>query len=213
MSAHQHSNNELDSHEPGLPFPAPPMPYTVPAGYFEQLSATILERIHLESDELPEILNSLKQKNAQQPGWPYQAPTGYFEQTPVAIPANKTTAFTAAPVISLRKRSLFRYAVAAAVLVTIFGVGRWYQQRTIPDIETDPANWVRYEVKKESSEKIDSYVDGSLIESTDLSADHKQEIALLTKDIDEKEILNLLNETDLLAATTNESNGSQKILN
>jgi hypothetical protein len=213
MSAHQHTKNELDSHAPGLPFPAPAMPYTVPAGYFEQLSSTILERIRLESDELPTILNSLKQKNAQQLGWPFQTPAGYFEQTPAAIPTKKTAALTPAPVIALRKRSLFKYAVAAALLVAIFGVGRWYQQRAVPDIETDPANWVRYEVKKESNEKIDNYINGSLIESTDLSGDHKQEIALLTKDIDEKEILNLLNETNLLAATTNESDGSQKILN
>lgn len=213
MSAQQHTNNELASHAPGLPSPAPAMPYAVPAGYFEQLSATILERIRLESNELPDILTSLKQKNAQQPGWPYQTPAGYFEQTPVAVLTNKTAAITAAPVIALRKRSLFRYAVAAAVLVTIFGVGRWYQQRAVPDIEKDPMNWVRHQIKKESTEKIDSYINGSLIESTDLSADHKQEIALLTKDLDEEEILNLLNETDLLAATTNESDGSQKIIN
>ena len=213
MSAQQHTNNELASHAPGLPSPAPAMPYAVPAGYFEQLSATLLERVRLESDEVPALLTSLKEKNSQQPGWPYQTPAGYFEQTPVTVLANKATAVTAAPVIALRKRSLFRYAVAAAVLVSIFGVGRWYQQRAVPDIETDPVNWVRHQIKKESTEKIDSYINGSLIESTDLSTEHKQEIALLTKDIDEKEILNLLNETDLLAATTNESDGSQKIIN
>ncbi|MFM8806572.1 MAG: hypothetical protein ACKOD1_04350 [Sphingomonadales bacterium] len=215
MSEQQHSNEELASHAPGLPTPAPAMPHSVPAGYFEQLSATILERIRLESDELPTILSSLKQKNAQQPGWPYQTPADYFEQTSatIPVPANETAAPTAAPVIPFHKRSLLKYAVAAAVLAPMFGVGRWYQLRAVPDIETDPANWVRNEVKRESTEKIDSYINGSLIETTELSTDHKQEIALLTIDIDEKEILNLLNETDLLAAATNESSGSQKILN
>lgn len=213
MSAHQHTKNEFDSHAPGLPFPAPAMPYTVPAGYFEQLSSTILERIRLESDELPTILNSLKQKNAQQLGWPFQTPAGYFEQTPAAIPTKKTAALTPAPVIALRKRSLFKYAVAAALLVAIFGVGRWYQQRSLPDIETDPANWVRNEIKKESTEKIDSYIDGSVVETIEPSAAHKKEIAQLTKDIDENEILLLLSETDLLASASSESGGSQKILN
>lgn len=215
MSEQQHSNEELASHTPGLPTPGPAMPYSVPAGYFEQLSATILERIRLEGDELSAILSSLKQKNAQQPGWPYQTPAGYFEQTSVTIPvpANETAAPIAAPVIPFHKRSLFKYAVAAAILATIFGVGRWYQLRAVLDIETDPANWVRNEVKKESTEKIESYIDGSLIETTELSADHKKEIAQLTKDIDEKEILLLLSETDLLATATNESSRSQKILN
>lgn len=204
MSEQQHSNEELASLAPGLPFPAPAMPYAVPAGYFEQLAGAVLARIHLESDELPPVLQSLKEKYTQRPGWPYQTPAGYFEQTPAP---------TAAPIIPLRKQSFFRYAVAAAVLATIFGVGRWYQQRAVPDIETDPVSWVRNEVKKESSEKIDSYIDVSIVEATTLSGDHKKEIALLTKDIDEKEILLLLKETDLLAAVTSEPAGSKKILN
>jgi hypothetical protein len=168
-----------------------------------------VERIRLESDELPAVLRSLKEKNAQQPGWPYQTPTGYFEQPPTAFSAPDNQAI----VIPFRKRPLFRYAVAAAVLVTIFGVGRWYQQRSLPDIETDPANWVRNEIKKESTEKIDSYIDGSVVETIEPSAAHKKEIAQLTKDIDENEILLLLSETDLLASASSESGGSQKILN
>lgn len=215
MSEQQHSNEELASLAPGLPFPAPAMPYAVPAGYFEQLTSAVLARIHLESDELPPVLQSLKEKNTERPGWPYQTPGGYFEQTPAALSlsTNKTAMPTAAPIIPLRKQSFFRYAVAAAVLATIFGVGRWYQLRAVPDIETDPVSWVRNEVKKESSEKIDSYIDGSIVEAATLSGDHKKEIALLTKDIDEKEILLLLKETDLLAAVTSESAGLQKILN
>jgi hypothetical protein len=243
MSEQQHNKEELTRHAPGLPFPAPAMPHSVPDGYFEQLSTTVLERIRLESQELPDVLRSLKQKNAQAPGWPYQVPAGYFEQ-PTASPftqGHQTAEYldrslqrqpiteksneeldrqteeadqpSTAPRIALRKRSLFRYAAAAAVLTAILGVGRWYQQRAVPDIETDPASWVRNEVKKESTEKIERYIDGTLIETTDLSTDHKKEIAQLTEDIDEKEILNLLNETDLLASTAGESGGSQKILN
>jgi hypothetical protein len=83
----------------------------------------------------------------------------------------------------------------------------------VPDIETDPANWVRNEIKKESTEKIDSYIDGSVVETIEPSAAHKKEIAQLTKDIDENEILLLLSETDLLASASSESGGSQKILN
>jgi hypothetical protein len=215
MSEQQHIKAELASHAPGLPFPATAMPHSVPAGYFEQLPLAVLERIRLESDELPSVLLSLKEENAHRPGWPYQAPVGYFEQTPKEISTltNETNTQGTATIIPLRKRSLFRYAVAAAILATIFGVGRWYQQRSLPDIETDPANWVRHQINKESSEKIENYIDGSLIETTDLSTDHKQEIALLTKDIDEKEILLLLSDTDLLAATTGESADTQKLLN
>lgn len=218
MSEQQHIKAELNSLTPFLPFPASAMPYAVPTGYFDQLPSAILERIRLESDELPLILQSLKEKNAPVPGWPYQVPVGYFEHTPSSLSAQENNASLPpdpieTPVITLRKRSFFRYAVAAAVLATIFGVGRWYQQRAVPDIETDPASWVRHQVNKESTEKIENYIDGSLIETTDLSTDHKKEIALLTKDIDEKEILLLLSDTDLLAATAEESAGSQKILN
>lgn len=215
MSEQPTIRTELATHAPGLPYPAPAMPHAVPAGYFEHLPTAILERIRLESDDLPTVLSSLKERNTNRPGWPYQAPAGYFEQTPSTMATNRPHPTTqgSSPVVSLPKRSWFAYAAAAAVLATIFGIGRWYQQRPLPDIEKDPASWVRNEVNQESTEKIEHYINGNLIETTALQDDHKKEIAQLTQDIDEKEILLLLNETALLASATESSVTVQKILN
>lgn len=206
----QHSiKAELAAQAPGLPYPAPPAPWQVPAGYFEQLPAAVLERIRIETDELPPVLQSLKAIAAQQPGWPYRVPEGYFSQ-----PLDRSlTKENKAPVITLRNRSFFKYAVAAAVLIAVLGVGRWYQQVAIPDIDKDPVRWVRHQVKKEPTEKIESYIAGSLVETTITEADNKKEIALLTKDITEEEIVHLLSEIDLLTAANGESNSTKKILN
>jgi hypothetical protein len=92
-------------------------------------------------------------------------------------------------------------------------VGRWYQQVAVPDIDKDPVRWVRHQVKKESTEKIESYIAGSLVETTITEADNKKEIALLTEDIAEEEIVHLLSETDLLNTAIGESNSTKKILN
>jgi hypothetical protein len=209
MSDQHHNNAALDAETPGLPCPPPPMPWRVPTGYFEQLPASVLERIRIENDALPPVLQSLKDTAAHRPGWPYRVPAGYFDQPQRYAATNKNEA----PVITLRDRSFFKYAVAAAVLATVFGIGRWYQQTSTPDIDADPAHWVRNQVKKESTEKIESYIASSLIESTIAETDNKKEIALLTKDIAEEEILYLLSETELLATGNSESVGTQKILN
>lgn len=209
MSEQQQIKQELATLAPGLPVPSPAMPFSVPGGYFEQLPAAVMDRIRLEEDELPEILRTLKEKNRSVAGWPFEVPTGYFDQAQdtIATRQHKT------PVISFHKRPFLKYAVAAAVLLMLFGVGRWYQQTKTPDIETDPESWVRKEIEKESPDKIESYVEATLIESSELSTDDKKEIALLTNDISQEEILYLLNETALLSTTSNESGGQQKILN
>ena len=209
MSEQQQIKQELAALAPGLPAPSPAMPFSVPAGYFEQLPAAVMDRIRLEENELPAILRTLKEKNRSVAGWPYEIPTGYFDQTQNTI----LTRQQKTPVISLNKRAFFKYAAAAAVLLMLFGVGRWYQQTKTPDIETDPESWVRKEIEKESSDKIESYVEATLIESSEVSTDDKKEIALLTNDISQEEILYLLSETALLSTTSNESGGQQKILN
>ena len=215
MSEQQHIKEELAALAPGLAVPAPAMPFAVPPGYFEQLPAAVLERIRVEQDEIPEVLRSLKEKNASQPGWPFQVPTGYFEQqehhrTPQQT---ATTTQTKTPVVSLHKRPFVKWVAAAAILLLIIAGGRWYQQRQHPDIETDPGSWVRKEIEGESIDKIESYVEANLIESVVLNTDDKKEIALLTKDISQEEILYLLSETAPLSTSGNEPIGQQKILN
>jgi len=215
MPEQQHIKEELGTLAPGLPVPAPAMPFAVPPGYFEQLPAAVLERIRLEQDEIPEVLRSLKEKNASQPGWPFQVPTGYFEQQEHHRTPQQTAATTQeqTPVVSLHKRPFIKWVAAAAILLLIIAGGRWYQQRQHPDIETDPGSWVRKEIEGESIDKIESYVEANLIESVVLNTDDKKEIALLTKDISQEEILYLLSETAPLSTSVNEPIGQQKILN
>lgn len=84
-------------------------PYTVPGGYFDTLADNVLAGINAEF-----ISNILPQKAVN----PYTVPTGYFEGLSNSIAAKLPQP---AKVISMGKRSMFRYA-AAAVITGVLGL-------------------------------------------------------------------------------------------
>lgn len=86
----------------------------VPAGYFENLAGDILKKIKNlpfkeTGDELINfpVLSTLQKKNV------FTVPENYFQQLPISVLAGLKP--TEAKVISIKKRRLWNYAVAAAV--------------------------------------------------------------------------------------------------
>lgn len=84
---------------------------SVPEGYFDKLSASVLSRIKeegalLELRNLSPMLYSVQNENV------YKAPAGYFERLASVILSKVQVP---AKVISIHRRSIWKYAVAAVV--------------------------------------------------------------------------------------------------
>jgi hypothetical protein len=96
------------------------MPFGVPEGYFNELSATVAAHIAggAQDDPLSSLLAGLKDKEV------YQAPEGYFDELPDMLLA-KVKHPAPAKIVSLsQKRNWWKYA-AAAVMTGLILTGGW----------------------------------------------------------------------------------------
>ncbi|CAL1521613.1 hypothetical protein [Chitinophaga sp. MM2321] len=75
MNKGPHIANELMQLAPDAHWPAD-APFTVPAGYFEQFPAAMMQHIHLLENGAATFV---------EPGNPFTAPAGYFDALPAAI--------------------------------------------------------------------------------------------------------------------------------
>jgi hypothetical protein len=119
--------------------------YTVPAGFFEDFSEILMNRIHLETDVFLEpdarqelsgispLLAGLQTKN------PYKLPEGYFESWKATIPQSKSVP-TKLVAFGTRSR-VIRFAVAACI-VAFLGTTVFYltYHRNITDPLSSLAN-------------------------------------------------------------------------
>src|SRR5688572_113893 len=189
------------------------MPYTVPAGFFQNPGDDIMQKInehtnHETSKEeiknLSPLLDSLKDKN------PYSVPAGYFESLATKVVRKDSLGEKeGAKVISITRRRWYRLAVAA-VFIGVVAISGLLFIKTEPDPKKNPGKWISNNVtKKVSEEKIDEFVklaeDGTAEES---DAAKQAEIKELMKDVSEKEIEDFLNDAIAL-----ESNDTDALMN
>jgi len=161
-------------------------PYSVPGGYFQELGSRMPK--DEAPEELPAMLAGLKDKPT------FAMPAGYFENLPEQILTKANG--QKAPVVSITKRSWFRYAAAAVVIafVAIFGIV--YQNQNSVDPETRSYAWVEKNMKKVSTDEINRFVELASQESNDLARiEGNDDISNLLKDVSDKEIQDFLNET------------------
>jgi hypothetical protein len=180
------------------------MPYSVPAGFFQDLNEDVLKKIrenedHQTSEEeieiLSPLLSSLKNKN------PYSIPAGYFEKLETKVEKKETK------VIPITRRRWYRLAVAAVVIgiVAISGLAIFRSKQVDPN--KNPQAWIEKNVdKKVSKDKIDAFVKLAEDESINV-ADEKDdvkhaEIKELMKDVPEKEIVDFLNDAVALESNS-----------
>ncbi len=176
----------------------------VPAGYFENLSSSILGKIkdveNAEFDKISPLLQGLQYKNV------YTVPNGYFEALPHQITNDLVK--QSAKVISMPKRtaSILKYAVAAVFVgVMVLGAFKFTQQKTttiLPEYVKNglQINNVDEELAKLSDNAIVFYlqangtdVDAALAASDVYSSDIIFEDEKLT---DEKALDNLFENID-----------------
>lgn len=188
----QSPREELDILSPMLSGITKNTPFTVPAGYFNDLSEKIQLRDGLEpgSDtaEASGLLDGLKNKTT------YTVPQGYFENLPALI-VEKATAGEA-KVVSITSRKWFRYAAAAGVIAFVTMLGFSLLQKKAVDPQNRSYAWVEKNLKKVSTDDIAAFVDLASPEKTDLAkVDTRDDISSLLKDVSDKEIQDFLNET------------------
>ncbi|MBK6937188.1 MAG: hypothetical protein IPH18_10185 [Chitinophagaceae bacterium] len=175
------------------------MPYSIPQGYFEQLAVPLNAQTAAEElSSLSPFLSGFKKEN------PYSVPDGYFENLSSA--PYGTVIKPQAKVVSITSRRWFRYAAAAVVTGLIIMAGFIIKNGKVDPSENSYA-WVKKNIKKVSTEKIDEFVtlaeeENLVNESVAATSDNKiQEIKELIKDVPENEIQSLLNDTQVLDDT------------
>lgn len=193
--------DELTSLSPVLSQLSKKMPYTIPAGYFEEMETSLISSVSTSSQSAKEELENLSSLlSGMKKEVPYSVPQGYFD----TLVDNRSieTARPETKVFSLGSRKWIRFAAAAVVTGIIVTTGYFFLSRDKVSVDSDSYKWVKVNTKKVSTEKIDEFIQLTQEEKsgqgTIAAVEKNLDIKELVKDIPEKEIQNLLNDTELL---------------
>jgi hypothetical protein len=187
------ANEEIEEISPLLAGISRKMDYKVPADYFSNFSVNITEKLNdvnepSVSDEL-ETLSPLLSGIGKK--MPYSVPGNYFEK--VAIPGVQE-----AKVISISKRSWFRYAAAAVITAIIVSSGFLILDKKEIDPDIKPFAWVEKKLDKVSTNDINEFVQLVDITSTDVTiSTTPAEIKQLIKEVSSEDIYDFLEETEI----------------
>lgn len=210
------STAELETLSPLLNGISRQMPYHLPAGYFETVEAGAMHAVNKstvdaneELEVLSPLLGSLKNKN------PYQVPPGYFDNVniPVQTPAQKESA----KVVSMGARKWLKYAVAAVTIGIIAMTTVLLTNNSNVDANKNPTAWIQKNLKKVSTEEINSFVQltDETLPSMDVvaKADKPEEIKKLLQDVSDKELQEFLSEIPTDDAADNNVNDDDILMN
>lgn len=184
------ADEELSTLSPLLQGLSRRMDYSLPEGYFEQLTpdtekVSDSQSASEEIAELSPLLNSIDRRT------PYAVPEGYFENLAV-IPD------TPAKLVSITRKSWFRYATAAVVTGLIVAIGFLIFNRNEVDPDVKPFAWVEKEFKKVSTDEIDAFVD--LVDNSTLTVSNSAtpvEVSKLLNEVTPEEIEAFLDDTGI----------------
>jgi hypothetical protein len=197
------------------------LPYTVPVGYFEGLEERLMQTVrdsndylHKESfgqtateelETLSPLLSGLKKE------MPYSMPQGYFENlaTDINVQVNKPET----KVVSMGSSKWFRYAAAAMVIGVIATLSFMLLNKDKVTADKDSYAWVKKNIKKVSTEKIEEFIQLTDEDKSVASIDTKiEDVKELVKDVPENEIQSLLNDTELLDDVNSDENISDEAI-
>ena len=184
------------------------LPYTVPTGYFEGLEEKLMQTVRNSSDyqtateeleTLSPLLSGLKKE------MPYSVPQGYFET--LAADINTQANETETKVVSISSRKWFRYAAAAMVVGVIATLSFMLINQDKVTADKDSYAWVKKNIKKVSTEKIEEFIQLTGEDKSIASIDTKiEDVKELIKDVPDNEIQSLLNDTELLDDVNSDEN-------
>jgi hypothetical protein len=175
---------ELDLLSPLLGRAEKKVPFTSPAGYFDELSNNVvagvqaIEFVNGELENLSPLMNSLKGKEV------YEVPQGYFESLAGEV-LNKVNR-QPAKVISIGfGKKLVRYA-AAAVIVGLMAIGAYKIINPTSSTDTTP-------IAKVSDQELENFLDNNTISIADTSTVITAEVS----DDDSKDLLADVSDAEL----------------
>ncbi len=187
------AREELENLSPLLSALPKKAPYTVPEGYFSDMSKNIGVPVsdHIPADEaISPVLASLKDKAT------YQVPAGYFEN--LGENALKKVIRTEAKMIPITGRKWFRYAAAASVIAFVTMLAFLIPGQDKSEADNTSYAWVKNNLKKVSTDDISEFVELATVEPADVvKTETRDEISSLLRDVSDKEIQDFLNETQL----------------
>jgi hypothetical protein len=190
------------------------LPYAVPAGYFEGLEEKLMQTVRNSNDyqtateeleTLSPLLSGLKKE------MPYSVPQGYFEN--LAADINTQANKTETKIISIGSRKWFRYAAAAVVVGVVATLSFMLINQDKVTADKDSYAWVKKNIKKVSTEKIEEFIQLTDEDKSVASIDTKiEDVKELMKDVPENEIQSLLNDTELLDDVNSDENISDEAI-
>ena len=190
------AREELENLSPLLSALPKQTPYTVPEGYFSEMSKNIGRQAvpvsdHISLDEvISPVLASLKDKAT------YQVPAGYFENLGENVLEKVNT--PEAKLIPITGRKWFRYAAAASVIAFVAILALLIPRQNKSEADNTSYAWVKNNLKKVSTDDISEFVELATVEPADVvKTDTRDEISSLLRDVSDKEIQDFLNETQL----------------
>jgi hypothetical protein len=204
----ENASEELNYLSPLLNSTSKKMPYAVPADYFSEQQARIMQIIKTDNGEqtaeeeletLSPLLSSLKKQmpvRSGHPVGPYSVPQGYFDE--LSNPLNAKEIRPATKVISITRQRWFRYA-AAAVVIGFVAIGSllFFNKGENVDPKTQSSEWVKKNMKKVSTDEIDNFVQSTDIAIVDTKNEmkDKNDVQELIRDIPDNDIQKFLDET------------------
>ena len=183
------ASEELETLSPLLAGLSRQMPYTVPQGYFSEISSQIPG---ITSEEvLPEILVKVGKS------MPYAVPADYFESLPSKILAKITPVKQSAKVISFGTPRWMRYAAAAmmAGVITISSIFFFRSKNTDPSVHSE--EWVAKKLKNVSNQELEEFINTADISDAVLAqtpSKNKTEVRTLLNDVPDSELEKFLND-------------------
>lgn len=166
------AKEELEALSPLLSRLNKKMPFSTPAGFFDELTdnavagAKAIDFVNVELENLSPMMSSLKSKQS------YQIPAGYFEQLPEQVLQKAKS--QPAKVVSMNfARKAIRYAAAAVVAGLIITAAWLYFGTGNKATDTDPA---LAGIEQVSDEMLESYLENQLTTETTVLASNDDDI-------------------------------------
>jgi len=183
---------ELETLSPLLSSIGKQMPFSTPAGYFEELSsqavagAQAIEAVNETLENLSPVMQSLKHENC------YEVPAGYFEQLPEQL-LQKVKRQQPAPVVRMNPVRRVRQYAAAAVVAGLILIGGWVFFNNGNSTVSDPQGLA--EIEQISDEVLENYLEDiniPLSESLLIAANDEidaEDMRELLADISDEELM------------------------